>query len=428
MDQQDEINFSLLWRIYHSASDGVHVGARSGHEAQAPPRLENASHAQKRLALHGLLTKRWTSRADCRALCDVLGLDESAGRHYIVLDVCMDGYENLFLRYSLDGIQHIREELLNRCERIFGHVTGVYVADDLMAILLTRDDFLFTDELSEALDELRAWTQQEYGLNLTVGIGTHALSVEELPQSQRNAMIATCYRMVFGSGQNIEYEHIRMRVGVSLPYPGGIEHDILDSVRKGDSSRFERKLSDFYEVVCSASYQFIIMSSVTLLSAIYRQLDEEMQGSCDIIQYQTQLNGCTYWAEQMRVLRAFGLSVMPQAQEKLSSRSDEYATSAIAYIQGNYANPDLSLVSIAEHVGVSQNTIRLVVRDKIGMAPRDFILQVRMEEACRLLMETDMTARDISEQVGYKESRYFYNVFKRYTGLTAFEYRTKKRD
>ena len=50
-----------------------------------------------------------------------------------------------------------------------------------------------------------------------------------------------------------------------------------------------------------------------------------------------------------------------------------------------------------------------------------------MEEACRLLRETDLTAREISEMVGYKESRYFYNVFKRYTGLTAFEYRTQKR-
>ena len=68
-----------------------------------------------------------------------------------------------------------------------------------------------------------------------------------------------------------------------------------------------------------------------------------------------------------------------------------------------------------------------MVREKLDMAPRDFILRVRMEEACRLLRETDLTAREISEMVGYKESRYFYNVFKRYTGLTAFEYRTQTR-
>lgn len=111
----------------------------------------------------------------------------------------------------------------------------------------------------------------------------------------------------------------------------------------------------------------------------------------------------------------------------MSSRSDEYAQRAMAYIHSNYPNPDLSLVSISEHVGVSQNTIRLVMHEKTGMAPRDYILHVRMEEACRLLRETELTAREISERVGYKESRYFYNVFKRYTGATAFEYRTRAR-
>lgn len=420
MNPHDDAKSSFLWRLYQSF-----------HERQNVSLEETAAHAhsrtQKRLALHGLLTRRWKTQEEYSELCSVLEIETGAPRHYVVLDVCMDGYEKLFQRYSMDGIQRIRDELLEKCEQAFGGAVGVFVEDDRISILLSREGFLLTDELMEALDALRSWTQEQYSLNLTVGIGTHAMSPAELPESHRNAKIATRYRMVFGSGQNIEYDNIRMRVGVSMPYPEGIERDILEAIRKGDAERFERKLNDFYEVVCSASYQFILISSTTLLSSIYRQLDENAQESCDIIGFYTLLYNSTYWVEQMRLLRSFGLSILPQEREKLSSRSDEYATVAIAYIEANYPNPDLSLVSIAEHVGVSQNTIRLVVREKLDMAPRDFILRVRMEEACRLLRETDLTAREISEMVGYKESRYFYNVFKRYTGLTAFEYRTQKR-
>ena len=46
-----------------------------------------------------------------------------------------------------------------------------------------------------------------------------------------------------------------------------------------------------------------------------------------------------------------------------------------------------------------------------------------MECACRLLETTDLSAREIGERVGFVESRYFYQVFKKYTGKTAFEYR-----
>lgn len=428
MNRETDGQSSFLWRIYQNFRERER-GEQAG-EAQFSAQGERAemhSHLQKRLALHGLLTKRWATQEEYLAFCAMLGIEENSPKRYVVLDVCMDGYEKLFLRYSMDGIQRIRDELLDKCEHVFGGAVGVYVEDDLIGILLSREGFLLTDELIESLDTLRSWTQEQYSLNLTVGIGTHAMSAAALPESHRNARIATRYRMVFGSGQNIEYDHIRMRVGVSLPYPEGIERELLEAIRKGDPERFERKLNEFYEVVCSASYQFILISSTTLMSSIYRQLDAAAQESCDIIGFYTQLHACGYWADQMRILRSFGLSILPQEREKLSSRSDEYASAAIAYIEASYPNPDLSLVSIAEHVGVSQNTIRLVVREKLNMAPRDFILKVRMEEACRLLRETELTAREISERVGYKESRYFYNVFKRYTGLTAFEYRTQNR-
>lgn len=426
--QHDDGQSSFLWRLYQTFQ------AQAGQQTQADapcsalsPAPQAASIRQKRLALHGLLTKRWQTESEYQAFCALLGIRENENKKYVVLDVCMDGYERLFMRYSLDGIQQIREELLEKCEQAFGSVVGVFVEDNLMGLLLAKDGFLLTEELVGALQTLRSWTQSEYSLNLTVGIGTYAMSAAELHESQRNASIATRYRMVFGSGQNIEYESIRMRVGVSLPYPESLERAILDTIRRGDAARFERKLNDFYEVVCSASYQFIHLSSAALLASMYRHLDSSVQENCDLIGIHTQLSTCCYWVEQMRLLRAFGLSIMPQALETGASRSDEYAQAAIAYIQANYPNPDLSLVSIAEHVGVSQNTIRIVMREKTGMSPRDYILQVRMTEACRLLRETELSAREISEMVGYKESRYFYNVFKRSIGTTTFEYRTRVR-
>ncbi|RJW55721.1 helix-turn-helix domain-containing protein, partial [Lachnospiraceae bacterium OM02-3] len=50
--------------------------------------------------------------------------------------------------------------------------------------------------------------------------------------------------------------------------------------------------------------------------------------------------------------------------------------------------------------------------------------QVRMEAAKSTLRNTDIPASEIAALVGYEDPRYFYKVFKKYTGLTPTEYRS----
>ena len=47
-----------------------------------------------------------------------------------------------------------------------------------------------------------------------------------------------------------------------------------------------------------------------------------------------------------------------------------------------------------------------------------------MEAAKSTLKNTDIPASEIASLVGYEDPRYFYKVFKKYTGLTPTEYRT----
>ena len=137
MYSDDDARSSFLWRLYQSFHERGRQPASPQEGAQAPH-----SHRQERLALHGLLTQRWQSEAEYRSFCEILHLEQSGAQRHVVLDVAMDGYENLFLRYSLDGIQQIREKLLEQCEQVFGGVTGVFVEDNLIGLLLTRSGFL----------------------------------------------------------------------------------------------------------------------------------------------------------------------------------------------------------------------------------------------------------------------------------------------
>lgn len=53
----------------------------------------------------------------------------------------------------------------------------------------------------------------------------------------------------------------------------------------------------------------------------------------------------------------------------------------------------------------------------------DVIMDVRMQEVCRLLKESDLSVSDIAEMTGFTSSSYLHRMFKRNFSITPMEYR-----
>jgi len=359
----------------------------------------------------------------------ILGITDKR-KYYIALAVRMDGYEGLQSRYGIERFFEIKRTLLDACQFSFPEAYCLFGGDDMVTVLMVREAFINTSDLYETLDALHNLVISEYGISLTIGIGTHALRPESVPESTRNARIATGYRLIFGLSQNIEYDFVRMRIGVSPVYPEQVERDLLDAVRKGNPSRFETNLTLFFDSICVGGLSFVQMAVPNLCMQIYRTFPDEVQNSCDLTRLYAELENCEFYLQQQRIIRAFGLAYMKEqiTEQKTNERHKELVSIIVAYIEENYPNQDLSVVSIAEHVQVSQNTIRLLFKEHLDAMPRDYIIRIRMKKACKLLEETEQTAKDIAALVGFTESRYFYNVFKKQLGMTAYEYRIGKRE
>lgn len=97
-----------------------------------------------------------------------------------------------------------------------------------------------------------------------------------------------------------------------------------------------------------------------------------------------------------------------------------------AYIDVNYANPDLSIQSIADEMDVSVTYMRNIYRSSSGQNLNDRIWQTRFDHACALLRETDLRVQDIAEAVGYRIASSFIRKFRDTTGRTPGEYRKER--
>jgi len=82
-----------------------------------------------------------------------------------------------------------------------------------------------------------------------------------------------------------------------------------------------------------------------------------------------------------------------------------------------------SVRDLARRTGFSESQFRRVFLRTMGMLPVQYQRQVRMERACQLLRQTDLTVDAIASEVGYAETAFFSHSFKKLIGASPGRYR-----
>ena len=79
--------------------------------------------------------------------------------------------------------------------------------------------------------------------------------------------------------------------------------------------------------------------------------------------------------------------------------------------------------SLAREHGFSNSAFLRHWNARVGVPPLHYLMRLRLEEACRLLVETHLTVREVADTVGFRDPLYFYRRFRMQTGVTAATYR-----
>lgn len=111
-----------------------------------------------------------------------------------------------------------------------------------------------------------------------------------------------------------------------------------------------------------------------------------------------------------------------------SQNRDSVAGKIEKYILDNYHRQDFSAAEVAKEVDLSLGYARQIFKKEKGITLNDFIIKCRIKKAKELLVDTDDTAKNISEAVGYYDNRYFYTLFKKNVGMTTEEFRNYSRE
>ncbi len=117
-------------------------------------------------------------------------------------------------------------------------------------------------------------------------------------------------------------------------------------------------------------------------------------------------------------------------QHKLSApadshRGDIYVQQASRFMQQHY-DKDIQIESVAQYIGLERSYFSKVFKARTGIAPYEYIMNLRCSKGKLLLLETAMPVEHIALMIGFKDSFHFSSFFKKKTGLSPLNYRIKR--
>jgi YesN/AraC family two-component response regulator len=98
---------------------------------------------------------------------------------------------------------------------------------------------------------------------------------------------------------------------------------------------------------------------------------------------------------------------------------------ALAFIASRMPG-DVALADTAKHVHVNPCYLSQLFKQHTGVNFVDYVADLRIRAAKKLLVDTTLRIADIAEQLSYADISYFSTQFKKHTGHTPTEYRAKE--
>ncbi|MFR4337690.1 MAG: helix-turn-helix domain-containing protein [Lachnospira pectinoschiza] len=95
------------------------------------------------------------------------------------------------------------------------------------------------------------------------------------------------------------------------------------------------------------------------------------------------------------------------------------------YIYNHYSER-LILEDVAKKFNLSRSYLSKKFKSVTGFGFKEYIINVRIQHACELLLNTNKSITDIAFECGFNDSNYFGDAFRRTKGISPNKYRKNK--
>ncbi|WP_337102204.1 response regulator transcription factor [Paenibacillus sp. YIM B09110] len=273
------------------------------------------------------------------------------------------------------------------------------------------------------------WTDiMENIADATVGSGNTYETLDLAPNSYKEALRALRYGKYLEGKGWIRFSELGVSESVD-PHLSEIEEEVLFDMRIGDKDALMAKL-DNYLAEFRRMKPDPEVAEIELMRMLFHGLEvakETGESLTDLkppghlperklLSMQTLEEMAAWLREEMERIMDWIIDIRTRSKHASVEKAVRY--------MNDHLGRDLTQQEVADHVGMNVTYFSLLFKEEMGVSYIKHLTKVRMEKAKRLLNE-DLSIQDISERVGYYHARHFSEVFKKHTGMTPGQFRSK---
>ena len=109
----------------------------------------------------------------------------------------------------------------------------------------------------------------------------------------------------------------------------------------------------------------------------------------------------------------------------VTTLEDELLKKALSFIEKNMDNHEYNVEDFVADMAMGRTALYQKIHNITGLSIKEFILDIRLKRAVRLLEESDKTVSEISYMTGFVNPKYFTTIFRKHHGVTPSAYRKR---
>jgi two-component system response regulator YesN len=302
----------------------------------------------------------------------------------------------------------------------------VRIQENRFALVVNR--FVDRERMEETLKHLTKMLPQ-YAEGYVISVSDVFASIDFLSVAYQQSMKALYQTVFLGREKMIWFDDVvedQEKNDVSL----NLSEEMIDLVKWGNPVSIREKTGIWYKHLLYRytdgleARRLYFQFMVTLYSILLR--DTELRGIV--------LDSSFLLASAERVEEPLELSLnhlnttLTEWNRQFTEQSDPDKKSGFeeieAFIQTRYSE-DITLQGIAEKYHMSESYFSRLFKKQVGTSFLEYITLIRVRQAKSLLTNPRLKIYEVSMQVGYQDSRYFSQIFRKYTGETPTEFRKR---
>lgn len=371
--------------------------------------------------------------------------ENSAARNLLTEEQCNRAYQTEFVPgcyqalcvvSNMNGIlEHadslFSEEITRALHHCFDGCAVCYANRDLCgyAVILNykkENQANVREGISALYYSIRNLSEVYGAFRLNIGVSTVKENCQDLRKALREALDAEWGRLIMMRDGVLDYSQIAglQRVNVNSI----VSRQELDKI--GSCVKYLRReeLGDLFSGLHrrSSAYSNCYPGSMAdsfyaILDAVSENVPEENRKPAKQYCYYAYMDARNFQLLMKNLYLKLEEYILAE-EKKLKQKAGKPIGEAVRFIRANYAKA-ISAEEVAEAGNVSTAYLSRLFREELGIGFSEFLTQVRLEEAERLLADTNLSVKEIAGAVGYPDEKYFSRLFKKTTGIKPTEYR-----